>query len=267
MHAELQTIVQITEGENDIWKEVTRVTTVSKNGAGFSLSRPCTVGRLVTLVMPMPTELRAYDEDKALYPVMGLVQYCNDGMIDGKTVYHVGVGFIGKRIPDSFRDNPFQSYRISGMSKDGLWMVTEAESQFKARRHPRSWIAFDVTITLLQKDRKAISRETAVTQNIGSSGVSVRCSLDVTVGDKVKFAFKALDFYAIAIVRNRKETEGQTPTLHLEFVDTEFPMERLFIASNAINQRNISFAASETETPPLPLSVDNASREFELQSV
>ena len=50
---ELQTIVQVKEADGETWKEVVRVTTVSRNGAGFSLTRPCVVGRLITLVLPL----------------------------------------------------------------------------------------------------------------------------------------------------------------------------------------------------------------------
>ena len=136
---ELKTIVQVKESDSETWKEVTKVNTISRNGAGFSLPRSVGVGRLITLVMPLDPELRAYDQDKELYPVLGLVQYCNKGMIDGNTVFHVGVGFVGKHVPESFKANPNQSYRISGMKKDGLWEITEAESQFKNRKQPRYW--------------------------------------------------------------------------------------------------------------------------------
>ncbi len=227
---ELKTIVQVKENDAETWKEVTKVTTVSRNGAGFSLMRPCKVGRLVTLVMPLDPQLRAYDETAELYPVMGIVQYCNKGKIEGEAVYHVGVGFVGKQIPASFKADPTQNYRISGMAKSGLWTITEAESAFKARKHPRYWIALDVMITQLRKDKKEVNKEETFTQNLSASGVSVVCSLDSEVGDKVKFACKGLDFYAMAMVRNRKEKEGQPPTLHLEFIETTFPIERLLLA-------------------------------------
>ena len=225
--AELQTIVQVKESENETWKEVTRVTTVSRNGAGFSLPRPCKVGRLVTRVMPLEPDLRAYDEDKELYPVMGLVQYCNQGMVDGESVYHVGVGFVGKNIPESYKADPTQSYRICGMRKDGLWEIAEADSQFKNRKQPRYWISLPVTISLLQKAEQPIAREETYTKNIGAGGVSVACSLTAGIGDKVKFACRELDFYAIAIVRNRKTPKNESPTLHLEFIGAELPVEKL----------------------------------------
>lgn len=228
--SELKTIVQVKDGNGETWKEVTKVTTVSRNGAGFSLPRPVTVGRLLTLVMPLDPELRAYDEDKEVYPVLGLVQYCNQGKVNGETVYHVGVGFVGKNVPESFKADPTQSYRISGMRKDGLWEITEAESQFKNRKTPRYWISLPVTISLLQKAEQSGAREETFTKNISGGGVSVACSLVAAIGDKVKFACKEIDFYAVALVRNRKVGNNESPTLHLQFIDAELPVEKVIAA-------------------------------------
>ena len=226
----LRTIVQVKESDGKSWKEVTDVTTVSRNGAGFTLARPCVVGRLITLVMPLDPELRAYDLDSEVYPVMGIVQYCNAGNVDGVAVFHVGVGFVGKQIPASFKSNPEQSYRINGMTKEGLWEISEADSPFKNRTQPRYWISMGIMISLIQQAEKSIAKEETFTQNIGSGGVSVASTLSANIGDKVKVAVKELDFYAIAVVRNRKTSGEKTPTLHLEFVDAKFPIERIIKA-------------------------------------
>ncbi len=225
VNAELKAVIQVKEGDGKSWKEVADVSTVSRNGAGFSLSRGCSVGRLITIVMPMPRELRAYDEDKELYPVMGIVQYCNEGMVGNKKVFHVGAGFVGKNIPKSFTEDPMQNYRITGMSKEGLWEITESGTKFQNRKNPRYWISLPVTISLIQKENKSITREDTVTRNVGAGGVSIASSLNASVGDKVKFACKGLDFYAIGVVRNTKS--GETPTVHLEFLDDEFPIEKV----------------------------------------
>lgn len=232
LSSELKSVVQVKDGPDASWKEVTTVTTISRNGAGFSLPRPCAVGRLVTLVLPMPTELRVYDQKEQLYPVLGLVQYCNEGLVEGNKCYHVGVAFIGKQLPASFKANPLQSYRITGMSPEGLWTITETDNEYKARRHPRYWVAMDVGITVLHVDRKVSYKDRAVTQNIGASGASVRTALAANVGDKVKFACKEFDFYSIGIVRDRQEPDGQVPTLHVEFLDNSFPVEKLLAALN-----------------------------------
>ncbi|MFN2501362.1 MAG: PilZ domain-containing protein [Pyrinomonadaceae bacterium] len=226
----LRTIVQVKEFDGETWKELTDVTTISRNGAGFSLSRECTVGRLVSLVMPLDRELRAYDENAELYPVMGLVQYCNAATVDGETIYHVGVGFIGKSVPESYAKDPRQSYRITGMKTDGMWEITEATSQFTNRKQPRYWVSIPVTVTLIHKSDKAVIREETVTTNIGTGGVSIASSLDVKIGEKVKFACKGIDFYAIAVVRNRQKQDGHATTLHLEFAEDNFPVEKVVFA-------------------------------------
>jgi hypothetical protein len=224
---ELETVVQIVERSGEIWKEFAEVKSVSRNGAGFSLTRPCKVGRLIKMVMPLEPELRAYDEQKELYPVMGIVQYCNAATINGSKVYHVGVGFIGKSVPESFKKDPTQSYRIGGMTKNGLWQVIEAESQFKDRKDPRYWIAVGLTITLIRQSERSVIKENTFTKNLSSGGLSIVSRLEASVGDKVKIACPELDFYAMAVVRNRNRRKPKDPTLHLEILETQFPIEKL----------------------------------------
>jgi hypothetical protein len=182
---------------------------------------------LLTLVLPLDPDLRAYDADGDVYPVLGLVQYCNEGIVDGEPVHHVGVGFIGKKLPESFKSNPCQSYRITGMGPDGLWTITEAGSVYKPRRNPRFWLGLQLTISLLRKEKGEAARFEAMTQNISANGLSLLGAPTLTIGEKVKVACKPLNFYAIAIVRNMKTKPGQPPTLHLEFVEAEFPVDKL----------------------------------------
>jgi hypothetical protein len=241
--AELNAVVQVKEADGKMWKEFTEVRSVSRNGAGFCLTRPCIVGRLITIVMPLDPDLRAYDQDNELYPVMGIVQYCNAATVDEGTVYHVGVGFIGKKIPDSFKNDPTQSFRISGMSKDGLWQVAEAQNEFKQRRDPRFWTAIGVTVSLIRRQKGAVVKEETFTKNVSASGVSVACRLEAEIGDKVKIAAKELNFYAVAVVRNINRSKPDHPTMHVEFVDSEFPIEKL-IDSQTL--RSEEWAASQS---------------------
>lgn len=267
--AELRTIVQVKERGDNSWKEVTKVSTVSRNGAGFRLTRKCTVGRLVSLVLPLPTALRAYDHNTEVYPVLGLVQYCNASEIDGETAYHVGVAFVGKTIPDSFKEDPRQTYRITGLNSDGLWMITEAKTPFTMRKNQRYSIPLEVTVTLMKSKDKTISKEATLTRDISLTGLAVQCSLDAVEGDRVKIACKEHNFYAIAIVRNRSAVNGQNPTLHLEFLEGTFPMEKLYAAEAAASAEKLaSLEASKVavkearpENIPLP-PVDTSQFEF-----
>jgi hypothetical protein len=223
--AELKAVIQVKEGDGVSWKEVADISTVSRNGAGFSLSKPCVVGRLITIVLPLPRELRAYDHDKDLYPVMAIIQYCNEGMMGDEKVFHVGAGFVGKTIPDSFKIDPTQNYRITGMNKEGLWEITESGRQFQNRKKPRYWVSLPISLSLINKEDKSIRREETFTKNVGAGGLSIATALNPNVGDKIKVACKPLDFYAIGVVRNL--TPGDSPTVHLEFMEDEFPIEKV----------------------------------------
>jgi len=235
LSTDLKTIVQVKESLDEAWKEVTAVSTVSKNGAGFALTRKVEVGRLVSLVLPMPAEFRAYDENAELYPVLGLVQHVTESNIDGKLTYQVGVGFVGKEMPESFKNDPTQSYRFSGVAENGLWTITEANAQFKPRKNPRFWRSIELTISQMKRGRDDAAKATAKSKDISASGLSVACDLEVEVGEKVKVACASYDFYTIAEIRNRKVSkDGKETTLHLQFIDEEFPMNKLLFENNAV---------------------------------
>lgn len=228
LSTDLKTIVQVKESLTESWKEVVDITTVSRNGAGFSLTRSVSVGRLVSLVLPLPNEFRAYDDDKDLYPVLGLVQHCTEVTIDGTTSFQIGVGFVGKEVPESYKQDPAQNYRFTGVGQNGLWLITEAKSQFKKRSDPRFWKAIEFTVSQLKRGRDEAAKTTARSKDISASGLSIPCSLDLEIGEKVKVACKPYDFYAIAEVRNRQQKDDTNEvTLHLKFVDQQFPMHSL----------------------------------------
>jgi hypothetical protein len=225
---DLEAIIRCREPNGGTWKEMASVTSVSRNGIGLVSPQPCEVGRLVGVVLPMPEELRAFDHAKELYAVHGLVQYC----IESDKEYNVGVALIGKKAPDSHSENPAQTYRINGMTKKGFWTVTETEESFKPRRFPRYHIALEVGVSLLQKQTRSVVRNTALTRDVGIGGVAVVSTLEAKIGDKVKFAFEKLDFYAIAVVRNREELDCGEALLRLEFIEGVFPVDKLHLVKN-----------------------------------
>ena len=227
----LYTVVKVKESNDSFWKEVADVVSVSSSGAGFYLKRECQVGRLVSMMLPLPSHQRSYDHDKELYRVWGLVQHCHMLSAEEMTGYHVGVAFIGKHPPESFRDDPTQSYRITGMNDDGLWKIKEASSAFKTRKHVRYWKAIDLYLAVVDSKKEAGAGQKAVTENISQSGAAVISELDVNVGDRVKFISEAYDFSGLAVVCNRKIGEDDRQRLHLQFVESAFPIEEIDLAS------------------------------------
>lgn len=222
-------IVKAKLANDEFWKEKGSLRSVSKLGAGFEIEKPCKVGQIISLLIPMPVNLRLYDHDKQLYRVWGLVQHCHSVSNDEFSGFHVGVAFIGRNAPESFYAKPDQSYRIIGLSEEGVWNVIEAEREFINRRHPRFWVTLDGTLTIPNSDdsEKEPVVLGAMTENISLSGAAVFCETDVDVGDMVRFSCPEYNFESDAIVRNRRGMGNTTPKIHLEFLENEFPVSDL----------------------------------------
>jgi hypothetical protein len=223
----LDGIIQVRPSKEECWKERIEVTSVSRNGAGFTTTRPCEVGKLVLVALGMPRELRAYDEFNELYAVTGIVQYCNMFSGDDSALYNVGVGFVGKQVPESYKEDPRQNYRIAGVKDNGLWNIREFTTEFKNRRHLRYWLSLRTSISSIRGSDGEVSRDEPMTLNVSAGGAMIITSFPASVGDKVKFACKDVDFYTLAIVRARKMKDGSPVGLHLEFIDSEFPVKKL----------------------------------------
>lgn len=223
----MQAVVKGKETPETSWKEVADVASVSATGAGFFVPRECQVGTIVAVMLPLAAHLRCYDHEKELYRVLGLVQHCQP-MTNGDTAgYHVGVAFVGKHAPESYKENPNQNYKICGMNDNGLWKITEARSPFKVRRHLRYWAGVDLYLALVDSHRDSVAGEKTVTENISKSGAAVFSTLDVNAGDRVKFISEKYDFSGLAVVCNRQNGADGRQRLHLQFVENSFPVEKL----------------------------------------
>ena len=216
--------IDAVEGE---WKEIADVPSVSATGGGIFLQRECQVGTLVSMMLPLEPHLRCYDHGKEIYRVWGLVQHCQPLSGKDEAGFHVGVAFIGKNAPASYKQNPDQPYKICGMTHEGLWKVTEAKAQFKVRQHVRYWTNVDPYLTLVDVNRDALRGERTTTENISMSGAAVISTLDVNIGDRVKFICEKYDFSGIAVVCNRQVGRDGRERLHLQFVENTFPVDKL----------------------------------------
>ncbi len=223
----INAVIKGKDAEGESWKEVADVISFSPTGAGLFLPRECKAGRLISLMLPLPPQMRCYDHDKEFYRVWGLVQHSHHSKTDELDGYHVGVAFIGKNAPSTYHDDPSRNYRICGMNGDGLWKVEPAKSEFKTRRDVRYWQAIDIYLSLVDKERKSLTGAKALTENLSKSGAAVFSSLDVGVGDRVKFISEQFDFSGLAVVCNRHEGKDGRMRLHLQFVDSLFPIENM----------------------------------------
>lgn len=219
-------VVKVKDEDGRVHKEAAEVISVSPTGAGFYMKRECKAARLVCMMLPVEPELRFFDHDKELYRVWGLVQHCHR-LSDDDMGFHVGVAFIGREVPESYKEDPMQSYRIVGMSENGLWKVKEAAREFKPRQTPRFYAAVDHYLAVVDAKNVAGRGEKTTTENISKHGAAVMTTLDLHVGDRVKFISEKYDYSGVALVCNAQACTNGKTLLNLQFIGSTFPIERI----------------------------------------
>lgn len=239
-------VVKGREANDVFWKEVTEVVNVSRLGASFSLRRQCSAGQIVSLMMKMPKHLRSYDLDKKLYRIWGLIQYCSP-IGQGESVeYQVGVAFIGKHAPQSYLKNPLNTYRVSGMDSEGFWKIGEAKTPFVTRTFHRFVREFEARVAVIDSTGEETEVDTeALTENISEGGTAVFSTLDLEIGECVRFSCQEHNFSSICIVRNRQRWEDNRSMLHLEFSDARFPIRKMVFSSGDYDE----LEADDTSEP------------------
>src|SRR5687768_3493645 len=189
----LHAVVKGREPDGRQWKEVADLISVSSTGSSFQLGRGCDVGTLISFLVPLPAHLRCYDHDREFYKVWGLVQHCELMTTEEGSFYFVGVAFTGREAPDSYDDNPEQHYRIIGVDHNGMWAVAEASRPFKKRAQVRFWTPVDLYLALVDIKSGSPAGERTTTENVSRSGAAVFSTLDVGIGDRVKFICAEFD--------------------------------------------------------------------------
>src|SRR4029079_13220789 len=117
-----------------------------------------------------------------------------------------------------------QSYRVSGMDRNGLWKVEELETSFRQRSSVRYWNSIEASIFQLDDDLHSIASEKTVTENISETGASVYSDLRVSVGDRIKFQTSDPPFSSLSVVRHRRIGVDSRTRVHLQFVENIFPV-------------------------------------------
>ena len=209
------------------WKEVTDLISISPTGSSFNLRRKCEVGTLIALALRMPVHMRYFDFDKESYRVWGLIQYCERMTGDDSSTFHVGVAFIGKTCPESYKTNPKQHYRISGVGEDGMWTVAELKTPFRKRADVRFWRPVDLYLALIDTKSGSAGGERTVAENVSRSGAAVFTTLDISVGDRVKFISEKYDFSGLAVVCDVQTADDGKTRIHIKFVENTFPVGTL----------------------------------------
>jgi PilZ domain len=209
------------------WTEVTRLNDVTPFGAGFTLKHPTERGRLLFMTIPMPRQLRVFDHVEDQYRIWAIVRHMKTLIVDNRSVFNVGVAFIGKRPPASYEKEPWKRYDINtnvfealDKTEDILTPLT-SENQ---RAHTRHNIAVDMRVELIDVDGKVIESEQTVTEDISAKGASIFTSLQIPQGRFIRVISEQYGITAHAAIRSRSTGANGIPRIHVEFIDTEWPL-------------------------------------------
>lgn len=230
-------ILQVRESHTDTWAVAIETNAFSRFGASFNLKRECNVGQLVNIRFPASIADEFFDRGGAPLSIVCLVQQSNRIIVNDEPRFHVSVVFVGEQFPESYKIDPTRSYAVCGSHENGFFKITESEKPFKSRRHPRFLVELEISLVHIKKTEQAVVRALGVTKNVSLSGLSVISTLEAQIGDKIKVGSPDLDFYGIAVVRNRKSLVGVENLLHLEFLDSDFPTSR--VVSSLTNHEEV----------------------------
>ena len=208
------------------WTEKSRLIDVNQFGAGFTLTRPIEVGRLIQLSIPLPHQLRSFDQFEPLYSVWGLVRHVS-AITHEPPAFRVGVAFVGKHAPPSYREDPTRRYEPmpikAGQSSN--WKLTRCRL-VKQRRETRLVIPMEVLVETLDEGGNPSMQEYTVTETISSLGTCIPTSLDVGVGRVLRISSVTEHISIFAAIRSRNVAADGITRLGLEFVGDRWPLQR-----------------------------------------
>ncbi len=207
------------------WTEVTRLANVTPFGAGFSLKHPTEKGRLLYMTIPMPRQLRVFDHVEDQYRIWAVVRYMKPAIVDNKTIFNVGVAFIGKRAPASYETEPWRRYDINTTTFQALTQAEEILIPISEQRaHTRYNIAVDMRLELVDPNGEVTDSEYTVTENISAKGATIFTTLQIPEGRFIRLKSEQYRVTAHAAIRSRSTGADGVPRIHVEFVDREWPL-------------------------------------------
>lgn len=221
--------IRCRESPGHEWVEQSRLVDVTHFGAGFTLTRPTEPGRLLHLTIPLPHQLRCFDHSEPQYRVWSLVRHVSP--VRGKqeresSLFRVGVGFVGKRPPQTYDEDPTTRYEPLPIEvgQNTMWKVSLHQPNNK-RRATRLLIPLEVLIEVLDESGKPSLQEHTVTENMSNMGTCVPTNLDVEVGRILRVTSPRDEVSVFAAIRSRKLAPDGIPRLGLEFLGEGWPLQ------------------------------------------
>jgi len=216
------------ESQEFEWVEQSRLVDVNQLGAGFILTRPVEVGRLLHLTIPLPHTLRCYDQFEPSYSVWALVRHVASLAPSLQAPsFRVGVGFVGKHPPLSFAQDPARRYEPlpPQPGRDSMWKIGQRPAA-QQRREARLIIPLEVVVEKMDESGIAKEKELTVTETLSSLGTCVPTNMDVEVGRVLRISSVTDHVSLFAAIRSRVVAPDGIARLGLEFIGGRWPLHK-----------------------------------------
>ena len=103
------------------WTEQSRLIDVSQFGAGFTLTRPIDIGRLIKMTIPLPQKLRCFDHMEPMYSVWSLVRHASAiSKVNGSNATLFRMPSTARVVSE--RASTESGYRISNAASGSSWL-------------------------------------------------------------------------------------------------------------------------------------------------
>jgi hypothetical protein len=198
------------EPSGEQWREETETLDCSEAGLTLHLGRQVQIGMLLHLLLPLPDELRSYQQAGRNYSVYALVQRL-DPPENGKRI--VALEFIGEQPPPRYLGTPWATYRPNG-------------KRAERRQESREQWAEDVTVEYFDDLMQPIKQTTGVTEDLSPSGAKVCVENVPRDFEWIRITCKGQSFESYAVVRDRFVDGDGDEYLCVEFVESKWVLRK-----------------------------------------
>jgi hypothetical protein len=165
-----------------------------------------------------------------MYSVWALVRHASAiprAQQQESELFRVGVGFVGKRAPLGYEEDPTLRYEPLPIDLDqnSMWKLAERPAT-NQRRETRLIIPLEVLVETLDENGRTSTQEHTVTETISSLGTCIPTNLNVGVGRILRVSSPRDHVSIFAAIRSRKVAPDGVPRLGLEFVNARWPLQR-----------------------------------------
>jgi hypothetical protein len=177
------------------------------------------------MTIPMPRQLRVYDHLEDQYRIWAIVRYMRPSVSDDRTVFDVGVAFIGKRPPASYKEEPWRRYDIATNTFQGETNPDDLLTPFADQRaYTRHSIPVDMRVEVIDVNGQLTNSEQTVTEEISTRGATLFTTLQIPKGRFIRVISEQYGITALAAIRSRSTGADGVPRIHVEFIDREWPL-------------------------------------------